>query len=330
MQRGPIPVLNPTAIAGLAGVTTLAVGGHGCAVRGGRDVACWGDATRGQLGNGWSEAQATPIEVPGITDAVAIGAGTCAVRIGGQLVCWGGDENGSSLPHPVALPPIARVGAVRDDEPGAALARDGHVWDLDRARPALARMPPAISSDARCAVARDGTVRCWGTSTMYGPDVVSAHSDGHPRQVPGVKDAVAVADSELHSCILHAAGTVSCMFGDDRLRVDQQRPMPGIDDATRIAVGSPRGSDDCAIRKDRSVWCWSWNLDRVSAYKEISSAPERNPVAVGVGDAIAMGVDLLARFASLELVEPAWPPRSPFHVLGPASLPLRFTLAPPR
>lgn len=37
--------------------------------------------------------------------------------------------------------------------------------------------------------------------------------------------------------------------------------------------------------------------------------------------------DLLARFASLELVEAAWPPRSSFHVLGPASLPLRFTLA---
>jgi len=33
--------------------------------------------------------------------------------------------------------------------------------------------------------------------------------------------------------------------------------------------------------------------------------------------------DLLARFASLELVAPEWPPRSSFHVLGPSSLRLR-------
>ena len=37
--------------------------------------------------------------------------------------------------------------------------------------------------------------------------------------------------------------------------------------------------------------------------------------------------DLLARFASLELADPAWQPRSSFHVLGPAALRLRFTLA---
>ncbi len=37
--------------------------------------------------------------------------------------------------------------------------------------------------------------------------------------------------------------------------------------------------------------------------------------------------DLLARFASLEVVDPVWPPRPSFHVLGPASLPLRFTVS---
>ena len=43
---------------------------------------------------------------------------------------------------------------------------------------------------------------------------------------------------------------------------------------------------------------------------------------------IALG-DLLDRFASLEVVDPDWPLRSSFHVLGPASLPLRFSLRRP-
>ena len=38
---------------------------------------------------------------------------------------------------------------------------------------------------------------------------------------------------------------------------------------------------------------------------------------------IALG-ELLRRCRDFELVTPEWPPRNSFHVLGPASLPLRF------
>jgi alpha-tubulin suppressor-like RCC1 family protein len=91
--------LLPTLMTGFStsAKTLSAGGGHNCAVLADGKVACWGDNTYGQLGNGTTTASLTPINVPGISNAVAVAAGsahTCALLATGAVQCWGRGESG--------------------------------------------------------------------------------------------------------------------------------------------------------------------------------------------------------------------------------------------
>jgi len=90
---------RPLAVAGLTGVTQLALGNrHSCALRSDGTVACWGDNASGELGLGTVEtAMAAPASVPGLTGVRAIEAGishTCALLGDGTVRCWGGNTYG--------------------------------------------------------------------------------------------------------------------------------------------------------------------------------------------------------------------------------------------
>jgi hypothetical protein len=66
----------------------------GCAVRATRQVVCWGDNTRGQLGDGTYEARSAAVTVVGIADAVQVSVGSsddhaCALHADGHVSCWG-------------------------------------------------------------------------------------------------------------------------------------------------------------------------------------------------------------------------------------------------
>ena len=71
---------------------------HTCAVHSTGEISCWGDDSRGELGNGQVvDSSPLPVKVVDIDDAVAITAGhwhTCAVHITGSISCWGGDHDG--------------------------------------------------------------------------------------------------------------------------------------------------------------------------------------------------------------------------------------------
>ncbi len=78
---------------------------HTCAIRNisgkGRMLACWGDDSRGQIGNGSLPSPTTPAFVSKATDWSAISAGgshTCGLRSisgkGRMLACWGSDQFG--------------------------------------------------------------------------------------------------------------------------------------------------------------------------------------------------------------------------------------------
>jgi Regulator of chromosome condensation (RCC1) repeat len=91
--------LLPTLMTGFsASVKTISAGdGHNCAVLADGKVACWGDNTDGQLGNGTTTPSLTPVNVPGISNAVAVSAGsahTCALLATGSVQCWGRGEGG--------------------------------------------------------------------------------------------------------------------------------------------------------------------------------------------------------------------------------------------
>ena len=70
---------------------------HSCARRADGTLLCWGHNNKGQVGDGSTDMQTTPVEVPAVTDAVHVRAGflhTCAIRAAGPVVCWGDDLGG--------------------------------------------------------------------------------------------------------------------------------------------------------------------------------------------------------------------------------------------
>jgi alpha-tubulin suppressor-like RCC1 family protein len=94
---------NVTGLSGVVGekATAIAVGqAHTCAVLSDGSVKCWGDNSSGQLGDGTTTSQKSPVAVSGLptgVKALALAAGfdhTCALLETGAVWCWGGNSNG--------------------------------------------------------------------------------------------------------------------------------------------------------------------------------------------------------------------------------------------
>lgn len=88
----------PGPVGGIADAQDIAMGfAHGCALRAGGSVACWGLNEDGQLGDNTRTNRSVPVPVMGLSDAEEIVAGhghTCARRSGGSVVCWGDNIRG--------------------------------------------------------------------------------------------------------------------------------------------------------------------------------------------------------------------------------------------
>ena len=113
-----------------------------CALLTTGSVQCWGDNSRGQLGNNSTANSPIPVLVNGISNATAIAAGayhTCAQLANQTVLCWGynaagqlGDNTLTNSSVPVAVSNITNATAIA--------AGQLHV----------------------CALLTNGTVQCWG------------------------------------------------------------------------------------------------------------------------------------------------------------------------
>ena len=140
----PFPV--PTLVAGLSGITSVAVGDmHSCALKDDGNVFCWGENGDGQVGNGTTTAALTPVQVIGLSGAESISAGhahNCALLAGGAPYCWGrnnegqiGDGSFIDRSTPVDVNSLT----------GARYVSAGHLHS--------------------CAVMETGETSCWGSNT---------------------------------------------------------------------------------------------------------------------------------------------------------------------
>jgi alpha-tubulin suppressor-like RCC1 family protein len=88
----PAPVLN------LTGVKSIVAGeGHVFAVLSDGTLTAWGANRCGELGNGTTTHQPSPVHVSGIEHAVAVGSGqchACALLADGGVDCWGDNGEG--------------------------------------------------------------------------------------------------------------------------------------------------------------------------------------------------------------------------------------------
>ena len=91
--------LTPVVVSGLtSGVASIDAGDyHTCALSSTAALSCWGANDYGQIGNGATEPQLTPLAVPGLGGVSAYAAGaqhTCAMTSDGQVLCWGNNDYG--------------------------------------------------------------------------------------------------------------------------------------------------------------------------------------------------------------------------------------------
>ncbi len=141
---------TPVDVMGLdKGVAAIAAGGsHACVLTTVGGVKCWGYNAQGQLGDGTTVNQTTPVDVMGLgSGVVAIAAGynqTCALTTAGGAKCWGGNLHGQ-LGDGTKESKTTPVDVVRLGSGVVAIAGGGDY----------------IASHT-CALTTAGGVKCWG------------------------------------------------------------------------------------------------------------------------------------------------------------------------
>lgn len=260
--ESPWALTVPTVVPGWAGVVELALGErHVCALLESGRVSCFGRNHLGQLGNGTHLSSETPVLVAELEDAVAIGAGrdhSCAIRRAGGVVCWGSNEEHQIaatghrwFTRPTEVAGVGDAVVVRGGGSRTCIvdSRGGLTcWgvisppDADWEPPT--RLLPAgvdrLSMGAAhdCALMRDRTVRCWG-STLWGRLGDGAFADedryrSEPELVSGLADIVDVSAGAYSTCALSALGAVRCWGvlhdgdGDPWNYEPVPTPVPGI------------------------------------------------------------------------------------------------------
>jgi len=280
LKAGPIEVTasHGASLATVAVQNTISAGGDDtCALVGEGSGRCWGSnsryAAQGMLGNGTTTDSSVPVAVTGVTGAVAISVGdihSCAVIKDGTARCWGDNYAGELGTGAWGGPQLTPV----------------TVTDL--------RSAVAITSGANhtCALIRDGTARCWGSS--YFGQLGDGHSyDNYPspRKVVGLTRAVAISAGGDDTCALLDNRTVSCW---GKGLGSTPAVISGVTDALAIAVSDPLA---CARLADGTVSCWEngWGTAPPAQPVKIAGLSGVTAIAVGAVNGCAVISDGAAR-----------------------------------
>jgi len=184
---------------------------HTCVLSSSDGVRCWGDNSRGQLGDGTFDSSRTPVQVPNFVDAdssvIAIAAGTehtCAVvlwtagvRVNTSAVmCWGDNTRGqlsvgladSRSATPLLVP--------------MTIAPNFQVVSI------------AAGEYHTCVLINDGSTQCWGDNSV---GQLGFDSGGRPSRAQTAINwskldlkATAIAAGVGETCVVLLDSTVRC------------------------------------------------------------------------------------------------------------------------
>jgi alpha-tubulin suppressor-like RCC1 family protein len=271
----------PVNVIGLTrGVAAISVGvDHTCALTVFGGVTCWGANYAGQLGDGTTTGETSPVDVSGLTSGVAsISAGdsyTCAVTVSGDAKCWGdnfngqlgdGTTNSSSLPVDVT-----------GSTSGVA----------------------SISAGIRhtCEVMTSGGVKCWGNNASGQLGDGTRVSSNLPVDVLRITSGVSVSVGESHSCALLKEAYILCWGNNTRGQLGIGNRFNGFLEplsVSRIAHASALsagGSHACAIVPAGHVKCWGLNargeVGNGSTLDSLIAAPLFGPVVTDIENSLS-------------------------------------------
>ena len=269
-----------------AGVT------HSCAVDENRQIACWGQNARGQLGIGSFVDSPAPRFVPGMSNATAVTASlthSCAIRLGG-VFCWGGNTDGqigdgttTDRPSPVQVPGLSDIvqlgtglgfgcaldvaGVVRcwgDNSQGQL----GDGTTTDSLTPVVVTGIPAVGSISvgslhACALTTTSAARCWGDNTQGQLGTGTNVDSVVPIAPQGIPTASTLQAGSFHSCT-RVGGTTSCWgnnaFGQlgNGTTTGSLVPVPvqALAGVTQMSLGAFHA---CAVMGGGTAKCWGFN-----------------------------------------------------------------------
>jgi len=289
------PRLTPTAVTGLgSGVVAVSAGSsHTCAVTSAGGVQCWGRNWSGQLGDGTTADQTTPVAVTALGSRVAtVSAGnahTCALTIGGGVLCWGANSTGALGDGTTTnrLTPVAVTGLAS----GAMAVSAGWAYS--------------------CAATTAGELRCWGGNISGQLGDGSTANRSTPATVTGLATGVvAAAAGPYHACALTVAGALSCwganyygQLGDGTTTNRLTPVVAGIHRPSQDVDGN--GTSDVVWRHTTGgdVWLWRMAGVTVSSQNLLGVVGDTGWAIRGRGDQTGDGkADLLWRHATSGMI----------------------------
>ncbi len=287
---------DPTPIAGLSGVSSVAAGkDHGLALLSSGKVMAWGDNANGQLGDGSVVSSDVPVEVKGVTTATAIAAGdefSVALLANGTVLAWGqnaegqlgdGSITGSDVPvsvsgvseatavaaglhHALALLKSGKVmawGADGDGQLGNGTTTAGEIEPVQVSGVSTAKAI-AAGGLSSYAVLSDGTVDAWGDNSKGQLGDESMTDSDVPVAVKGVVGATSVAAGENHALALVSGGTAYAWGNGTKgelgngadTSTEEAVQVQLLSEATALAAGS---DFSLAVLANGTVESWGGN-----------------------------------------------------------------------
>ena len=190
----PIPVVGTDGLANSAlRFSAISAGvGHTCAVQVGGRVFCWGDASRGALGNATRVTSEVPLAINSAETFASVSAGgshTCGLTTAGAVYCWGNNASGQIGVNPTGVDFLSPV-----------FVGSGYT-------------SISAGDNFTCAIASGRSVQCWG-SNAFGQ---LARGEGNPSGISATPQGISsglsfnsVSAGRRHACAVATSGGTWC------------------------------------------------------------------------------------------------------------------------
>lgn len=252
---------------------------HTCGITPDGRAYCWGDNKEGQLGDGSTENQRTPVPVETQVrfSSLSVGSGiTCGVSVKGEAYCWGDSREQtreSAKPRRVSSNLKFRDLAVSGYDDACAISIDHGVycWKVSPAE----LIPQAVQGKLSwrsisgghhhfCGNVSEGKTYCWGNNGDGQLGDGSTNNSQQPVEVIVNSRYTATAAGETFTCGLTTQHSAYCWGSrtvhwseEDSADPEKSRIMPRRvrGDMGFISL-SAGGKHVCGLTKERTVYCW--------------------------------------------------------------------------